>query len=168
MSCLPENISTSLPSGFAWGSATASYQVEGAVTEDGRGETIWDTFSHTSGKIKNGDTGDVADDHYHKWAEDVELVAGMGLTHYRCSIAWSRILPSGRGHVNQLGLDFYDRLFDSLLEAGVQPLVTLYHWDLPNALEVRLLYDLFIALMSHWLFVDGRGLAQRKYHRCIS
>lgn len=126
--------------------------MEGGYDEGGRGSTIWDVFSHTPGKTKNGDTGDVADDHYHKWVEDVELIAGMGLTHYRCSIAWSRILPQGRGDVNQAGLSFYDKLFDKLIEAGVQPMVTLYHWDLPNALQVQPPYHLFTNRESLYIF----------------
>ena len=123
------------PEKFIWGSATASYQVEGAVKEDGRGTTIWDTFSHTAGKTHNGDTGDVADDFYHLYGQDVQLMKEMGLTGCRFSIAWSRIFPSGTGAVNQKGLDFYKRLVDSLLGAGIQPFCTLYHWDLPQALQ---------------------------------
>src|SRR5579885_1097957 len=98
------------PADFTWGTATASYQIEGAVHEDGRGASIWDTFSHTPGKVKNGDTGDVADDHYHRWRDDVQLMKALNISAYRLSIAWPRILPSGRGAVNELGLEFYDRL----------------------------------------------------------
>jgi beta-glucosidase len=123
------------PPGFVWGSATAAYQIEGAVSEDGRGPSIWDTFSHTPGKIFNGDTGDVADNHYHLWKDDLELIATLGLDAYRFSIAWSRILPQGKGAVNSRGLDFYDRLVDGLLAKNIQPWVTLYHWDLPQALQ---------------------------------
>ncbi len=123
------------PPAFLWGAAAASYQVEGAWNEDGKGESIWDRFSHIPGKIKNGDTGDVACDHYHRWAEDVRLMQSLGLKAYRLSISWPRVLPSGRGSVNQAGLDFYSRLVDSLLEAGIKPFVTLYHWDLPQALQ---------------------------------
>src|SRR5215472_7838244 len=123
------------PDGFAWGVATAAYQIEGAVHEDGRGDSIWDAFCRQPGVIKNGDTGDVATDHYHRWAEDVALMAGMGLTAYRFSIAWPRIQPSGSGPANQAGLDFYDRLTDALLAAGITPVPTLYHWDLPQPLE---------------------------------
>ncbi len=123
------------PEGFVWGTATASYQVEGAWTEDGKGESIWDRFSHTPGKIKKGDTGDVACDHYHRWPEDVHLMQELGLSAYRFSVAWPRILPNGRGPVNQVGLDFYSRLVDALLEAGITPYATLYHWDLPQALQ---------------------------------
>jgi beta-glucosidase len=123
------------PENFVWGVATASYQIEGAVQEDGRGESIWDRFSHTSGKVKNGDNGDVAVDHYHRYAEDVKVMREMGIRGYRFSIAWPRIQPLGRGQENQKGLDFYNRLVDTLLEAGIRPFPTLYHWDLPQALE---------------------------------
>ena len=124
-----------LPPGFELGVATASYQIEGAVDEDGRGRSIWDTFSHTPGKVANGETGDVACDHYHRHAEDVALMADLGVDAYRLSIAWPRLQPEGRGQALQAGVDFYSRLVDELLEAGITPLVTLYHWDLPQALE---------------------------------
>jgi beta-glucosidase len=123
------------PAGFAFGVATASYQVEGAVDEDGRRPSIWDTFSHTPGKTFNGDNGDVACDHYHRYADDVELLASLGISHYRFSLAWPRIQPDGSGPLNPAGLDFYSRLVDSLLSHGIEPWVTLYHWDLPQALE---------------------------------
>jgi beta-glucosidase len=123
------------PAGFAWGAATAAYQIEGAVNEDGRGPSIWDTFSHTPGRTLNGETGDVACDHYHRYPQDIGLMKELGLNAYRFSIAWPRILPAGRGKVNQAGLDFYDRLVDGLLAAGIDPYVTLYHWDLPQALQ---------------------------------
>jgi beta-glucosidase len=123
------------PEGFIWGSATASYQIEGAWNEDGRGLSIWDTFSHTPGKIQHGDTGDVADDHYHRWREDIGLMASLGLNAYRFSIAWPRVFPLGNGALNPAGLDFYDRLVDGLLARNIQPWVTLYHWDLPQALQ---------------------------------
>lgn len=123
------------PEAFVWGAATASYQIEGGVREGGRGESIWDRFSHTPGKIQNGDTGDVACDHYHRYAEDVELMAELGLNAYRFSIAWPRIFPEGKRQVNTQGLDFYNRLVDCLLEAGIEPFATLYHWDLPQALQ---------------------------------
>jgi beta-glucosidase len=123
------------PKGFLWGSATASYQVEGAVNEDGRGPSIWDTFSHTPGKIKNDDTGDVADDHYHRYKEDVQLMKALGLNTYRFSVAWPRVFPQGTGTPNPKGLDFYSRLVDELLANNIQPYCTLYHWDLPQALE---------------------------------
>ena len=120
---------------FLIGSATASYQIEGAVHEDGRGPSIWDTFSHTPGAIVNGDTGDVADDHYHRLESDLDLMASLGLEAYRFSIAWPRIQPLGSGEPNQAGLDFYGRLVDGLLARGIRPIATLYHWDLPQALE---------------------------------
>ena len=123
------------PKDFVWGAATASYQIEGAWDEDGKGESIWDRFAHTPGKIQNGDTGDVACDHYHRWRDDVALMRDLGLPAYRFSMAWPRILPTGRGAVNQRGVDFYSRLVDALLEAHITPFVTLYHWDLPQALQ---------------------------------
>ncbi|MCC4909198.1 GH1 family beta-glucosidase [Microbacterium sp. cx-59] len=123
------------PKGFTFGSATASYQVEGAAAEDGRLPSIWDTFSRTPGKVWNGDTGDVACDHYHRWESDLDLMAELGLDAYRFSIAWPRIVPTGTGEVNQAGLDFYSRLVDGLRERGIRPVATLYHWDLPQPLE---------------------------------
>ena len=129
--------SYTFPEGFVWGSATASYQVEGAVAEDGRGESIWDRFSHTPGRVAGGDTGDVACDHYHRWRDDVALMRSLNLGAYRFSIAWPRVIPDGDGNVNPAGLDFYDRLVDGLLDAGIRPYPTLYHWDLPQALEDR-------------------------------
>ncbi len=123
------------PKDFIWGSATASYQVEGAVNQDGRGESIWDRFSHTPGKVLNGDTGDVACDHYNRYREDVQLMKELGLKGYRFSVAWPRIYPQGKGQVNQKGLDFYSSLVDELLKADIEPIVTLYHWDLPQALQ---------------------------------
>ncbi len=123
------------PQNFVWGVATASYQIEGAVKEDERGESIWDRFAHTPGKVKNGDNGDVAVDHYHRYTEDIEVMREIGIQGYRFSIAWPRIQPFGRGKANQAGLDFYQRLVDALLGAGILPFPTLYHWDLPQALE---------------------------------
>ncbi len=123
------------PEGFVWGVATASYQIEGAVREDGRDESIWDRFAHTPGKTKNGETGDVAVDHYHRYPKDIAIMKEIGVKGYRFSIAWPRIQPSGQGRPNQKGLDFYNRLVDALLEAGVCPFPTLYHWDLPQLLE---------------------------------
>jgi beta-glucosidase len=123
------------PSGFRWGAGTAAYQIEGAWNEDGKGESIWDRFSHTPGHIANGDTGDVACDHYHRSAEDVALMKRLGLQAYRFSVSWPRVLPLGRGAANAAGLDFYDRLVDQLRSAGIEPFLTLYHWDLPQALE---------------------------------
>ena len=123
------------PKGFFWGTATAAYQIEGAWNEDGKGESIWDRFAHTPGKIKNGDTGDVACDSYHRWREDIALMRAMNLNSYRFSIAWPRIQATGSGTANAKGVDHYSRLVDALLEARIRPLVTLYHWDLPQALE---------------------------------
>jgi beta-glucosidase len=125
----------SFPKGFLWGSATASYQVEGAAKEDGRGVSIWDTFSHTPGKTDKGDTGDVADDSYHRYPEDIALMKSLGLKACRFSVAWPRIFPNGTGQPNQKGVDFYRRFCEALLAAGVEPYCTLYHWDLPQALE---------------------------------
>ena len=125
------------PEDFLWGTATASYQIEGAVDEDGRGASIWDTFSHTPGKVYRGDTGDRACDHYHRLEEDLDLMAELGLKAYRFSVAWPRIQPEGSGPANQKGLDFYRRLVDGLRERSIEPMLTLYHWDLPQALEDR-------------------------------
>ncbi len=125
------------PEGFLWGTATASYQIEGAVGEDGRGASIWDTFSHMPGKTYRGDTGDVACDHYHRLEEDLDLMADLGMRAYRFSVAWPRIQPGGSGGANQKGLDFYRRLVDGLRERSIEPMLTLYHWDLPQALEDR-------------------------------
>ncbi len=123
------------PTDFVWGAATSAYQIEGAVDEDGRGESIWDRFSATPGRVVNGDTGRVACDSYHRHADDVGLMQELGLNGYRFSIAWPRVLPGGRGSPNEAGLDFYDRFVDELLESGIEPFVTLYHWDLPQRLE---------------------------------
>ena len=123
------------PADFAWGAATSSYQIEGAPDEDGKGPSVWDTFSHTPGRTANGDTGDVACDHYHRWADDVDLMASSNLNAYRFSVSWPRIQPDGRGAPNQKGIDFYSRLVDRLLENGIRPALTLYHWDLPQALQ---------------------------------
>ncbi|MER5640550.1 GH1 family beta-glucosidase [Kitasatospora sp. NPDC002227] len=124
-----------LPAGFRWGVSTASYQIEGAVEEDGRGRSVWDAFVERPGAVKDGHTGRVACDHYHRYGEDVALMRELGLDGYRFSIAWPRVQPGGSGAVNAAGLDFYERLVDSLLEAGITPLPTLFHWDLPQALE---------------------------------
>ncbi|MGV9454386.1 GH1 family beta-glucosidase [Streptomyces sp. NPDC003635] len=123
------------PTDFAWGTATAAYQIEGAAREGGRGPSIWDTFSHTPGRTQNGDTGDVACDHYHRWAEDIEHLVRLGVGAYRLSISWPRVQPGGRGPLNTEGVDFYRRLLDSLRERDIRPYVTLYHWDLPQELE---------------------------------
>ena len=123
------------PDDFLWGAATASYQIEGAVAEDGRSESVWDRFCRIPGRVLNGDTGDVACDHYHRWSDDIRIMEELGLSAYRFSVAWPRVVPQGRGPVNQAGLDFYDRLVDGLLEAGMEPFLTLFHWDLPQCLE---------------------------------
>jgi len=122
---------------FLWGAATASYQIEGAVAEDGRTPSIWDTFSHTPGKVERSETGDVACDHYHRYKEDIELMRGLGIQAYRLSVSWSRVLPEGQGKPNERGFDFYDRLVDELLAAGITPFATLFHWDLPQTLQDR-------------------------------
>jgi beta-glucosidase len=123
------------PPGFRFGTATAAYQVEGAAHEDGRGDSIWDTFARIPGAVANGDTGDVACDHYHRWREDLDLMAELGLESYRFSIAWPRVQPDGRGAVNPAGIDFYRRMVDGLGERGIEAVATLYHWDLPQALQ---------------------------------
>ena len=123
------------PAGFAFGAATAAFQIEGAWNEDGRGPSIWDTFCHTPGLVQGGDTGDVADDHYHRLEQDLDLMASLNLDAYRFSISWSRIIPAGSGAVSQAGIDFYSRLVDGLIARGIKPIATLYHWDLPQPLE---------------------------------
>jgi beta-glucosidase len=123
------------PNHFLFGAATSSYQIEGAANLDGRSPSIWDTFAHSAGRTKNGDTGDVACDHYHRYLEDTDLMQQLNLNAYRFSTSWSRVLPEGTGRINQAGIDFYSRLVDSLLERGIEPWLTLYHWDLPQALE---------------------------------
>ncbi|HEY6393800.1 MAG TPA: family 1 glycosylhydrolase, partial [Candidatus Binataceae bacterium] len=123
------------PKGFLWGTASASYQIEGAWDQDGKGESIWDRFSHTPGNIKNSDTGDVACDFYHRYKEDIGIQAQLGLNASRISLSWPRIMPEGKGRINQKGIDFYKGVADEMLAKNIQPWVTLYHWDLPQALE---------------------------------
>jgi beta-glucosidase len=123
------------PDGFVWGAATSAYQIEGAAGDDGRGPSIWDTFSHTPGRVRGDDTGDVAADHYHRYAQDLDLMKDLGLSSYRFSLSWPRILPDGAGRPNRRGLDFYRRLVDGLHERGISPMATLFHWDLPQALQ---------------------------------
>ena len=122
---------------FTWGVSTSSYQIEGAANEDGRGQSIWDTFCKVPGKVVNFDNGDMACDHYHRYKEDLDLMKWMGVKAYRFSVAWPRVIPDGVGRVNEMGLDFYDRLIDSLLEREIAPWLTMYHWDLPEALQLR-------------------------------
>src|SRR5262249_35254985 len=131
------DLAAAFPAGFLWGAATSAYQIEGAARDDSRGPSIWDQFCAVPGKIHNGDTGDVAADHYPRMDRDVELMASLNLGAYRFSIAWPRILPEGRGPASARGLDFYDRLVDTLLARGIAPAATLYHWDLPAALGER-------------------------------
>jgi beta-glucosidase len=132
---VPERELLSFPEGFVWGTATAAYQIEGAVAEGGRTPSIWDTYSHTPGRVQDGDTGDIAVDHYHRYREDVALMRDLGVRAYRFSVSWPRIIPGGTGAVNAVGVDFYSRLVDELLGAGITPVATLYHWDLPQELE---------------------------------
>lgn len=129
--------SSRFPDGFLWGCATASYQIEGAVAEDGRKPSIWDTFSRLPGRVHNCDTGDVADDHYHRYKEDIQLLKALGVKAYRYSVAWPRVFPDGVGQPNPKGIDFYERVTDELLANGIQPFVTLYHWDLPQVMQDR-------------------------------
>jgi beta-glucosidase len=143
------------PDGFYWGVATSSYQIEGAWDEDGKGPSIWDTFAHTPGNIHNDENGDVANDHYHRYAEDVALMRDIGAGAYRFSIAWPRIFPEGTGEPNRKGLDFYRRLVDELLAAGIEPFATLYHWDLPQALQDR--YDGWCSVETAKAFADYAG-----------
>ena len=153
-----------LPADFVWGAATASYQIEGAVNADGRGESIWDRFAATPGKVRNGESGAVACDFYHRYPNDIALMRELGIDGFRFSIAWPRILPEGRGRVNGAGLDFYDRLVDRLLESGIQPCVTLYHWDLPQALEDR---GGWPARETVDAFVDLAGLGAGQYNLLV-
>lgn len=154
------------PEDFIWGAATSSYQIEGAWDQDQKGESIWDRFCHTPGKIENGETGDVACDHYHRYPEDVALMKALGLQAYRFSVSWPRFLPSGRGEVNHAGIDFYNRLVDTILEAGIEPFLTLYHWDLPQVLEDqggwpdRMIVDAFLEYTD----VVTRTLGDRVKH----
>jgi beta-glucosidase len=154
----PEHSQASIRKDFVWGASTSSYQIEGAAAADGRGLSIWDVFSHQSGAVANGDTGDVACDHYHRWPEDVALMREMGLKAYRFSTAWPRILPEGTGKPNEAGLAFYDRLIDRLLKSGIEPWICLYHWDLPQALQerggwenrdIRNWYSDYVSIVAH-------------------
>jgi len=151
----PAAVSRRFPDGFYWGVAMSAYQVEGAWDEDGKGESIWDRFAHTPGKIKNNDTGDVANDHYHRYAEDVALMQSIGATAYRFSISWPRVFPDGNGQPNPKGVGFYSRLVDELLAVGIEPFATLYHWDLPLALQER--YRGWQSLETVRAFADYAG-----------
>jgi beta-glucosidase len=131
----PAALAARFPAGFGWGFATSAYQIEGAASEDGRGRSIWDTFARIPGAIADGTTGDVACDHYHRYRDDIGLMAGLGARVYRFSVSWPRVQPDGTGPINEPGLDFYDRLVDAVLEAGIRPLVNLFHWDLPQAIQ---------------------------------
>ena len=156
-------MSMQFPSDFAWGAATAAYQIEGAVNEGGRGLSIWDEFCRLPGKIANGDSGDIACDHYHRWEEDLDLVQSLGMNSYRFSVSWPRIQPTPDGAVNQEGLDFYGRLIDGMLARGLQPFMTLYHWDLPLYLQqqggwnARATVDSFVAYAQ----ILGRAFGDR-------
>jgi beta-glucosidase len=132
---VPFSPAARLPRGFVWGVSTSSYQIEGGTQEDGRGASVWDSFCRVPGNVANGDTGDIACDHYHRYREDVALMRELGIGAYRFSVAWPRVLPTGRGEANKPGLDFYDRLIDELLGARIEPWLCLYHWDLPQALQ---------------------------------
>ncbi|HKD73867.1 MAG TPA: family 1 glycosylhydrolase, partial [Ktedonobacterales bacterium] len=134
---LMASVAAKFPSTFLWGGGTSSYQIEGAANEDGRGNSIWDDFAAIPGKTYQGQSGAVAIDHYHRYADDVAVMAEIGITSYRFSVSWPRILPDGTGTVNQAGLDFYDRLVDTLLTHGIAPALTLYHWDLPSMLYLK-------------------------------
>jgi beta-glucosidase len=148
------------PDGFCWGVGTSAYQIEGAWDEDGKGVSIWDTYAHTPGKIKNDENGDVANDHYHRYEEDVGLMKSIGATAYRFSIAWPRIFPEGSGEANVKGVDFYDRLVDELLAAGIEPFATLYHWDLPEVLQDR--FDGWLSVETAKAFAEYAGfMAER-------
>ena len=127
--------SPTFPKKFVWGAATSAYQIEGAGIDDGKGRSIWDTFSHTPGKVVNNENGDIANDHYHRFKDDIRLMSELGLMAYRFSTAWTRILPEGTGRVNKKGLDFYDRLVDELLKRKIEPYICLFHWDLPQVLQ---------------------------------
>ncbi|MFM2130110.1 MAG: hypothetical protein RL477_1656 [Pseudomonadota bacterium] len=148
------------PAAFVWGASTSSFQIEGATHEDGRGDSIWDLRCRTPGKVANGDTGDVACDHYHRYREDIALMKTLGVDAYRFSTAWPRLLPRGKGAVNEKGLDFYDRLIDAVLEAGIEPWLCLYHWDLPQALQDE---GGWANRDSVGWFADYAALAARRY-----
>lgn len=151
----------SFPNRFSWGSATSSYQIEGGVNEDGRKDSIWDVYANTPGNILNQDTGAVADDHYHLWKEDVAMMGNLGLNAYRFSLSWPRILPDGVGKVNQAGIVFYNRLIDELLKTGIEPLITLYHWDLPVALKNGWLHRSTVEAFEAFSALAARSFGDR-------
>jgi len=157
---LSEKNTLQFPQGFLWGTATASYQIEGAANEDGRGKSIWDTFSHTPGKIINNDNGDIACDFYHKYKEDIQLIKSLHAKAYRFSISWSRIFPDGAGTPNQKGVDFYNRMVDELLANGIQPFATLFHWDLPQTLQDK--YKGWQSKETSKAFADYAGFMAEK------
>src|SRR5262245_22635767 len=152
--------SLEFPKGFYWGAATAAYQIEGGWNEDGKGKSIWDTYAHTPGKMKNGDTGDVANDHYHRYKEDVQLMKDLGIKAYRFSISWPRLFPTGAGQPNPKGIDFYSRLVDELRAADIEPFATLYHWDLPQALQDK--YGGWQSRETSKAFADYAGYTANK------
>ncbi|MCW2796456.1 GH1 family beta-glucosidase [Nocardioides sp.] len=173
---VPDQSFPALPPGFRFGTSTASYQIEGAAAEDGKGPSIWDTFAKQPGRINDGSNADIACDHYHRYDEDVALMKDLGVGGYRFSLSWPRIQPTGSGQVNEKGLDFYDRLIDTLLSAGVQPMVTLYHWDLPQALEddggwlnratidrfaefASIVGERFVDRVEHWVPINEPNVA---------
>jgi beta-glucosidase len=157
---LSEKNTLQFPQGFLWGTATASYQIEGAANEDGRGKSIWDTFSHTPGKIINNDNGDIACDFYHKYKEDIQLIKSLNAKAYRFSISWSRIFPDGAGTPNQKGVDFYNRMVDELLANGIEPFATLFHWDLPQTLQDK--YKGWQSKETSKAFADYAGFMAEK------
>jgi beta-glucosidase len=154
-------VGRSFPEGFYWGVGTSAYQIEGAWDEDGKGVSIWDTFAHTAGKIKNDENGDVANDHYHQYKEDVSLMKSIGATAYRFSVAWPRIFPEGVGKPNPKGVGFYERLVDELLAAGIEPFATLYHWDLPQALQDK--YDGWRSAETPMAFAEYAGFMAERF-----
>jgi beta-glucosidase len=157
----PRAVLREFPKGFYWGVGTSSYQIEGAWDEDGKGVSIWDTFAHTPGKIANDDNGDVANDHYHRYQEDVALMKSLGATAYRFSISWPRIFPEGTGQPNPRGIDFYNRLVDELLAAEIEPFATLYHWDLPQALQDR--HDGWCSAETSKAFAEYSGYVAEQF-----
>ena len=151
------------PKEFVWGAATAAYQIEGGAVEDGKGRSIWDVFSHTPGRTYRGETGDTACDSYHRWREDIELLKSMHLKAYRFSVAWTRIAPTGGTDWNEKGFAYYDGLVNTLLEAGIEPYITLYHWDLPQALEEKGAARPVFCLARSSLLCASLGIGNQQY-----